>query len=53
MSGFKLVYFDGRGRAEVTRLIFHAAGAQFEDERVKDWPAGKEGKRNETKRALV
>nr|AYN44485.1 glutathione S-transferase S12/13 [Brachionus calyciflorus] len=38
MPSYKLTYFNGRGRAELTRLIFAAAGAQFEDERVADWP---------------
>nr|AYN44552.1 glutathione S-transferase S12 [Brachionus koreanus] len=35
---YKLTYFNGRGRAELTRLIFSAAGVAFEDERVSDWP---------------
>ena len=43
MSSYKVVYFNGRGRAELTRLIFNAAGQAFEDVRVTDWPAGKEG----------
>ncbi|KAK3790057.1 hypothetical protein RRG08_038754 [Elysia crispata] len=39
----KLVYFDGRGRAELLRLILHQAGVKFEDVRVAfaDWPAMK------------
>nr|UOU03302.1 glutathione S-transferase sigma 12/13-2 [Brachionus rubens] len=38
---YKLTYFNGRGRAELTRLIFTAAGAQFEDHRIEfsSWPA--------------
>ena len=42
MSSYKVVYFDGRGRAELTRLVFGAAGQNFEDVRVKDWPNGKD-----------
>ncbi len=37
----ELIYFDGRGRAETSRLVLAAAGAHFVDTRVKreDWPA--------------
>nr|AYN44530.1 glutathione S-transferase S12 [Brachionus plicatilis] len=38
MPSYKLTYFNGRGRAELTRLIFSAAGVPFQDERVTDWP---------------
>jgi len=31
MSTYKLYYFNGRGRAEICRLIFVAAGEKFED----------------------
>ena len=41
MPNYKLNYFNGRGRAEITRLIFAAAGASFTDNRVADWPATK------------
>ena len=34
MSTYKLTYFKGKGRAEVTRLIFAQAGVQYEDIRV-------------------
>jgi len=36
---YKLSYFPGRGRAETARLIFAAAGVDYEDVRVqmKDW----------------
>ena len=42
MPSYKLTYFNGRGRAELSRLIFAAAGVQFTDERVTNWPTGKE-----------
>jgi glutathione S-transferase len=42
MTNYKLTYFNGRGRAELSRLIFAAAGAQFTDERLTNWPTGKE-----------
>ncbi|CAF2915714.1 unnamed protein product [Rotaria sp. Silwood2] len=43
MSTYKLHYFNGRGRAEVSRLIFAAAGQKFEDIRYEgsEWPSHK------------
>jgi glutathione S-transferase len=43
MSTYKLYYFNGRGRAEVSRLIFAAAGQKFEDVRYEhsQWAAHK------------
>jgi glutathione S-transferase len=37
----ELIYFAGPGRAELTRLAFHAGGVAFKDTRVNqpDWPA--------------
>jgi len=31
---YRLTYFNGRARAELVRLIFHAAGEEFEDNRI-------------------
>jgi Glutathione S-transferase, N-terminal domain len=38
---YRLHYFDGRGRAEMIRLIFVQAGQKFEDVRFTfdEWPA--------------
>ena len=43
MSTYKLYYFNGRGRGEVARLIFAAAGEKFEDIRYDrtEWGAHK------------
>nr|QUF59419.1 glutathione S-transferase GSTS12/13-4 [Brachionus angularis] len=44
MPNYKLTYFNGRGRAEITRLIFAFAGIKFEDVRIEedDWPNKKD-----------
>lgn len=34
MPNYKLVYFQGRGRAEICRLIFAQAGVEYEDARL-------------------
>ena len=34
MSGYKLYYFNGRGRSETSRLSFAAANIEFEDIRL-------------------
>ena len=34
MTQYKLTYFNGRGRAEVIRLIFAQAGVKYEDHRI-------------------
>jgi glutathione S-transferase len=41
MVAYKLTYFNGRGRAELSRLVFAAAGIAFEDVRLEkeQWPA--------------
>ena len=49
MSSYKLTYFNGRGRAETTRMLFAVAGVKFEDIRVgeddgKEWEAIKPSK---------
>ena len=43
MPSYTLHYFDARGRAELSRLLFHAAGVAFADKRYsyQDWPAQK------------
>jgi len=40
---YKLVYFNGRGRGETTRLLFAEAQQKYTDERFdfKDWPTRK------------
>ena len=35
MSGIKLVYYDGRGRAETIRFVLAMAGKEYEDKRIK------------------
>jgi len=41
MPSYKLIYFDGRGRAELARLLLTYGGEKFEDHRLaRDaWPA--------------
>lgn len=41
MPSYKLTYFNGKGRAEISRIIFAAAEQAFEDKRIEqsDWPA--------------
>ena len=43
MSTYKLYYFNARGRAEISRLIFAAAGQKYEDIRYEGdaWPTHK------------
>ena len=40
MGKMKLIYFNARGRAELSRLILAQAGEDYIDERVErdDWP---------------
>nr|QVK45618.1 glutathione S transferase [Brachionus paranguensis] len=41
MPAYKLYYFNGRGRAEISRLILAAAGVKYQDVRINDWPRTK------------
>jgi len=43
MPTYKLIYFNVRARAEIIRLIFAAAGVEYEDVRIErdQWPAMK------------
>ncbi|WAR26383.1 SCRY3-like protein [Mya arenaria] len=34
MPSYKFTYFNGKGRAEVSRLLFAAAGKAFDDVRI-------------------
>lgn len=45
MPHYKLYYFNGRGRAELARLIFAVSGVDYEDIRFskEDWPKHKAG----------
>jgi len=42
---YNLIYFNGRGRGEVIRLIFETAGQAYTDTRIEraDWPSHKAG----------
>jgi len=37
---YRLTYFNGRGRAELIRMIFAQAGVAYEDVRIEraEWP---------------
>ena len=39
-ANYKLTYFNNKGRAELTRLLFAQAGVEYEDNRIEgsDWP---------------
>lgn len=39
MTTYKLIYFNFRGRAEITRCLFSLAGQKFDDHRIQlvDW----------------
>ena len=43
MPSYKFTYFNGRGRGEITRLIFAAAGVAYNDHRIplENWAAHK------------
>ena len=46
MGKYKLVYFNVRARAEVSRMIFAYVGQDYEDKRIEreDWPELKKSK---------
>ena len=44
MVNYTLHYFNGRGRAEISRLILAYAGIDYKDNRIEDWPKTKQGK---------
>ena len=46
MSTYKLTYFNLRGLAEQSRLLFALAGKEYEDERIdrEKWPELKQSK---------
>ena len=43
MPAYKLIYFDVRGRAELSRCVLAAAGVEYEDVRLtsEEWEAYK------------
>lgn len=43
MKSYTLHYFNARGRAELTRLVFAVGGIEYTDNRVErdDWPSKK------------
>ena len=43
MVSYKLIYFNARGLAELTRYIFAVSGREYEDFRFEyeDWPKQK------------
>ena len=45
MPQYKLTYFNGRGRGETARLLFAAAGVEYEDCRInkEQWATIKPG----------
>ena len=45
MVKYTLIYFNGRGRAEVSRLLFALADVEYEDERIvgENWSKMKPG----------
>ena len=49
MPSYKLIYFDARGRAEPTRMLFALKGQDFDDHRFayEEWPTLKKDKKCE------
>ena len=46
MPNYTLHYFNGRGRAEIMRMMFHMAGVKYMDKRYEfsDWDRCRNGK---------
>ena len=46
MPNYTLHYFNGRGRAEILRMMFHMAGVKYLDKRYEfsDWDRCRNGK---------
>ena len=46
MPSYKLIYFNARGGGELSRLVFAAAGKEYDDIRLSsdDWKLQKPGK---------
>lgn len=46
MPKYTLYYFNGRGRAEICRMMFAAAGVQYTDKRfeINEWDKYRKGK---------
>ena len=47
MPNYTLYYFNGRGRAEILRMMFAAAGIQYNDKRFEfnEWDKYRNGKK--------
>ena len=48
MPNYTLYYFNGRGRAEILRMMFATAGVQYNDKRFEfnEWDKYRNGKKS-------
>ena len=55
MPKYTLTYFDGRGRAEITRMIFAQGGVDYVDNRIQreDWPKLKPSKLHDNSQIIM